>query len=164
MQKVKSEKEKLLIREKAAERKRRSRALKGMKKRCDMTDEELTHVRELDRSRQKRRRSNISIEEKEIIKIKDKKAKQRKRDSFTQAEKEKVKTDHLIQKRKYRLLQSEKSKTIARYKAKEGMRVLRKEGPIRKFLYRTKRHLWTVKWRRFLSQNPIYRELEEKKG
>ena len=43
------------------------------------------------------------------------------------------------------------------------MRVLRKEGPMRKYLERYKQHAWAIKWKKFLSQNPMYRELEEKK-
>ena len=80
-----------------------------------------------------------------------------------QNEKDKEKIAKLISMRKFRLVETEEKKKIEREKAKEGMKVLRREGPIRKYLYRTKRHLWTVKWRKFLSKNPKYRELEEKK-
>ena len=66
--------------------------------------------------------------------------------------------------RKYWLVETEENKKISRKKAKEGMVVLRREGPIREYRERTKRHLWTVKWRKFLSQNPMYRELKKKIG
>ena len=159
MAKEKSEEEKLLARKKDVERKRIARA----KKKSDMTNEELAHIREADRSRQKRRRMNLSTQEKEMIKIRDRKAKQKKRNSLTQVEKDKANVKLLIQIRKYRLLQSEKSKSIARYKAKLGMRVLRKEGPIMEFSERIKKHIWAVKWRKFLACNPNIRELEKKR-
>ena len=161
--KIKSEEEKLQARKKDAERKRASRALKGTKKRSEMTNEELAHVRKLDRNSKKIRRNNLTMEEKDVIKIKDRKAKQMKRNSLTIAQKEKNKIKLLIQVRKHRLLQSEINKSIARYKAKGGMRVIREKGPMRAFSERRKKHVWAVKWKKFLSCNPIIRELEEKK-
>ena len=160
---TKSEEEKLQARKKDAERKRVSRSLKGSKMRSDMTNEELAHIRELDRKRQRRRRRmNQTKQEKDMIKIKDREARKLKRNLLTTAEKEKHKTKLLIQVRKHRLLQSETNKSIARYKAKEGMRVFRKEGPLKEFSERRKKHIWAVKWKKFLSCNPRIRELEEK--
>ena len=43
------------------------------------------------------------------------------------------------------------------------MRVLRKEGPIKEFSERIKRHKWTVRLRKFLACNPNIRELEKKR-
>ena len=161
--KNKSEDEKMQARKKDAERKRASRALQGTKKRSEMTNDELAHIRELDRKSKKIRRNNLTSQEKDVIRIKDRNAKQIKRNSLTLAQKEKNKIKLLIQVRKHRLLQSERNKSIARYKAKEGMRVIRKEGPMREFTERRKKHVWAIKWRKFLSCNPIIRDLEEKK-
>ena len=161
--KNKSEDEKMQARKKDAERKRASRALQGTKKRSEMTNDELAHIRELDRKSKKIRRNNLTSQEKDVIRIKDRNAKQIKRNSLTLAQKEKNKIKILIQVRTHRLLQSERNKSVARYKAKEGMRVFRKEGPMREFSERRKKHIWAVKWKKFLSLNPMIKELEEKK-
>ena len=159
---------------------------KSDKKRTEMTPEELRHVRQLERERKQKRRLQLNKEEKENIRVKDRERRAEARLRMEKEQKEKIRaTDRkrraearkkmeqnkkdkeriakLISMRKYRLVETEEKKKIAREKAKEGMRVLRREGPIKKYLYRTKRHLWTVKWRKFLSKNPMYRELEEKK-
>ena len=153
------EENKLLARKRDSERKRVSRALKGTKKRSDMTPEELDHIRQLERNRQHRRRINLTVQKKEEILKKDREAKQRKRAS----NKEKSRIYSLIHVRKHRLMQSEEKKSIARYKAKVGMKICRKEGPLKDFIERKKKHTWAVKWRKFLSQNPEVRELEKKK-
>ena len=153
------EEKKLLARKKDSERKRKSRALKGTKKRSDMTPEELAHTRKLERIRQKRRRENLTAQKKEEIEKKDREAKHKKRAS----NKEESKINSLIYVRKHRLMQSEEKKSIARYKAKVGMRICRKEGPLKDFIERTKKHIWAVKWRKFLSQSPKFKELEMKK-
>ena len=153
------EEKKLLARKKDSERKRVSRALKGTKKRSDMTPEELDHTRQLERIRQKRRRKNLTVQKKEEILKKDREAKQKKR----ALNKEKSKISSLLYVRKHRLMQSEEKKSIARYKARVGMRLCRKEGPLKEFIERKKKHTWAVKWRKFLSQNPKVRELEKKK-
>ena len=162
-----------------------ARKKKG-KRRTEMTTEELTHIRQLERERKQKRRLELDEEEKEKIRTTDRgrraearlrmekeqkekiRATERERRAearkkMDQTEKDKERIAKLISMRKLRLVETEEKKKIAREKAKEGMRVLRREGPIRKYLYRTKRHLWTVKWRRFLSKNPMYRELEAKK-
>ena len=159
---------------------------KSGKKRTEMTSEELRHIRQLERERKKKRRLELDEEEKEKIRAKDRErraearlrmeneqkekiraiARERRAEAMKkmkQNEKDKEKIAKLISMRKFRLVETEEKKKIEREKAKEGMKVLRREGPIRKYLYRTKRHLWTVKWRKFLSKNPKYRELEEKK-
>ena len=155
----KIDEKKLLARKRDAERKRISRALKGTKKRSDMTPEELAHMRKLERIRQEKRRMNLSAQKKEEIMRKDREAKQRKRE----ANREKANIKSLIYMRKHRLLQSEAKKSIVRCKARIGMRCCRKEGALKDYVERRKKHIWAVKWRKFLSQNPKLRELDRKK-
>ena len=154
-----AEDRKLLARKRDADRKRASRALNGTIKRSEMTAEELAHIREKDRICKKKKRMNLTPEEKEIVKMKDRDRKQKDRTK----KKEKINVNTVIRMRKHRLLQTDNKKLIARDKAKEGMRVWRKEGPVRDYFERTKKHVWAVKWRKFLSKNPKIRELEEKK-
>ena len=159
---------------------------KSGKKRNEMTAEELAIVRKQDRERKQLRRLQLDEEEKERIKAKDRERRAETRAKMENEQKEEIRAierkrraearkkmdkkeldreriNKLIRMRKNRLLQTEENKKIARDKAKEGMLVLRREGPIREYRERTRRHLWTVKWRKFLSQNPMYRELEQKK-
>ena len=133
------------------------------KRRSDMTPDELAHVRKLDREKHQRRRMKLNLAQKEEIKKKDRERRAEARKQLKNDEKERIGISNLIRMRKYRLMQTEDSKNEAKNKAKKGMRILRKEGPIRKYLERKKKHKWAVKWRRFLSQNPSYKELEEKK-
>ena len=148
---VKSDQEKLFARKKDAERKRLSRKLRPPKRRCEMTVEELSVARNLDRIRKQKNRMNLTSKEKEDAKLKDRERKK------------KLRVQSLICMRKLRLLQSEQSKSIARYKAKEGMRVRRREGPMREYMERNKKHIWAVKWRKFLSLNPKIRALDGEK-
>ena len=154
-----NEEKRILARKKDAERKRISRALKGTKKRSEMTPIELAHLREIERKSQRKKRINETSAEKERIRMQDKDKKQKDRTS----KKESINIRTVIRMRKHRLLQSENKKSLARNKAKEGMRVLRREGPLRDYLERKKKHVWAVKWRKFLSQNPKIKELEERK-
>lgn len=170
-----SEDKKTLARKKDTERKRLSRLLRPPKKRSEMTNEELIRVRESDKVRKQNERMNQTSQEKENNKEKDRKrkargsqdsnrkAKQKQRKTLTLDEKERKNLETLIHMRKRRLLQTEEMKSLARYKAKVGMRTCRKDGPMRDYLERNKRHVWAVKWRKFLSKNPILRDLEEKK-
>ena len=68
----KSEEEKTLIRKKDAERKRLARAKNGIKKRSEMTPQDLDMVRTKDRRLKKEKRKEMSEEEKEVVKAKDK--------------------------------------------------------------------------------------------
>ena len=156
------------------------------KRRSEMTSEELAHVRQQDKERKQWARLRLNEEEKETIRVKDRERRAEARKKLKEEQKEKIRaTDRerranargkltkkakdkekltkLIRMRKNRLTETEESKKIARNKAKEGMKVLRRDGPIRKYFERTKKHSWAVKWRKFLSQNPFYRELAEKK-
>ena len=54
-------------------------------------------------------------------------------------------------------------KEFARQKAKDGMRMHRKEGALRIFKERNKKHLWAVKWKTYLSKNPDISQLEDEK-
>lgn len=67
----KSEEEKTLIRQKNAERMRLVRAKNGIKKRSEMTPQELDMVRIKDRRLKKEKRKEMSEEEKEVVKAKD---------------------------------------------------------------------------------------------
>ena len=89
--------------------------------------------------------------------------KQKQRKYMILAEKERNNLNKLIFMRKHRLLQSEEQKIISRKKAREGMRIFRKDGPIREYLERNKKHVWAVKWRKVLSQNLKLKDLEDKK-
>ena len=149
---------------------------KFVKKREEMTPEELEHLRKLEREKKQRRRMKLTKEEKYTIREKETLGRAEARKKMTKEEKEyknviererrararkkmgdreteKERISALIGMRKYRLTETEESKKLAREKAKKGMRILRREGPIRKYLERTRRHVWTVKWRKFLSLN-----------
>ena len=89
--------------------------------------------------------------------------KQKQRKCVVLVEKERNNLNKLIFMRKQRLLQSEEEKIISRKKAREGMRIFRKEGPIREYLERNKKHVWAVKWRKVLSKNQKLKDLEDKK-
>ena len=102
-------------------------------------------------------------EQKEKVRTNERERRAIARSKQTKKAKDKEKFNKLIRMRKHRLLETEESKQCARNKAKEGMKVLRRDGPIRSYLERPKKHSWAVKWKKFLSQNPIYRELEKKK-
>lgn len=172
---TKSEQDKLIARKKDAERKRLERKLRPPKRRSDMSAEELTVARNLDRVRKQKDRTkkkeilgDIKIETMEEKKYRkqlenNRKFKQKQRKSLTLAEKEMVRVQSVIGMRKFRLLESEQSKSIARYKAKVGMRVCRKEGPMREYTERNRKHIWAVKWRKFLSNNPKIRALDDEK-
>ena len=67
----KSEEEKTLIRQKNAERMRLARAKNGIKKRSEMTPQELDMVRTKDRRLKREKRKEMSEEEKEVVKAKD---------------------------------------------------------------------------------------------
>ena len=67
----KSEEEKTLIRQKNAERMRLARAKNGIKKRSEMTPQELVMVRTKDRRLKREKRKEMSEEEKEVVKAKD---------------------------------------------------------------------------------------------
>ena len=161
-----SDNEKALARKKDAERKRASRARKGTKKRSEMTQEELTLVRELDKKKKQKRRQKLTEEEREEIRDKDRKRKRKRKPESKKDPKEKREKGNissLLSMRKLRLLQTEEKKSLARQKAKEGMRIYRQEGPVREYKERDKKHKWAVKWKKYLLQNPMICELEEKK-
>ena len=155
-------------------------------KRNEMTPEKLAEIRKLDRERKQRKRMSQSKDESENIRARDrerraearkkmdeeKKArirvidKERKAEAIRKMKKEdleKFRITKLIRMRKYRLMATEGNKQLARNKAKMGMMVLRIEGPMRKYLERNKKHIWAVKWKKFLSKNPQLKELEQKK-
>ena len=67
----KSEEEKTLIRQKNAERMRLARAKNGIKKRSEMTPQELVMVRTKDRRLKKEKRKEMSEEEKKVVQAKD---------------------------------------------------------------------------------------------
>ena len=133
------------------------------KKRKDMTPGELAQIRKADRERQQRRRIKLDEQEKEKIRIKDRESRAKVMEKMTEKEKEKKRVIKVIRMRKYCLMETEEKRKLAQNKAKEGMRILRKEGPIRNYIERNKRHAWAVKWKKFLSQNPEFQELEKKK-
>ena len=156
------------------------------KKRNELTPEKLAEVRKLDRERKQKQRMNQSKEESENIRARDKERRAEARKKLEKEKKaqvraidrekkaealkkmkkedlEKINTPKLIRMRKHRLLETEGDKQIARSKAKLGMRVLRLQGPMRKYLERNKKHIWAVKWKKFLAKNPLLKELEEKK-
>ena len=136
---------------------------KNGKKRKDMTPEELAHFRKLEKDRKQRYRMKLSEEKKDMIRARDSESRAKARKNLNEKEKKKERLAALIGMRKYRLKETKENRKLAKKKAKEGMRILRKEGPIRKYVERSRRHLWAVKWNKFLSQNPEYKELEEKK-
>ena len=133
------------------------------KNRKDMTSEELAHIRRLDRERKQRYRINLNKEKKDKIRVKDRQSKAEARKSKTEKEKDEERITSLIGMRKYRLMESEENRKIARNKAKEEMKILRKRGQIRKYVERARRHVWAVRWKKYLSQNPELKELEKKK-
>ena len=98
-----------------------------------------------------------------MIRVRDRESRAKAREKLNEKERKKERMAALIGMRKYRLKETKENRKLAKKKAKEGMRILRKEGPIRKYVERSRRHLWAVKWKKFLSQNPEYKELEEKK-
>ena len=112
----------------------------------DMTPEELAHIRRLDRERKQRYRINLNKEKKDKIRVKDRQSKAEARKSKTEKEKDEERITSLIGMRKYRLMESEENRKIARNKAKEEMKILRKRGQIRKYVERARRHVWAVKW------------------
>ena len=67
----KSEEERTLIRQKNAERMRLARAKNGIKKRSELTPQELDMVRTKDRRLKREKRKEMSEEEKEVVKAKD---------------------------------------------------------------------------------------------
>ena len=133
------------------------------RKRKDMTPGELAQIRKADRERQQRRRFKLAEQEKEKIRIKDRESRAKVWGKMTEKEKEKERIMNVIRMRKYRLMETEEKRKLAQNKAKEGMRILRKEGPIRNYLERNRRHACAVKWKKFLSQNPKFKKLEEEK-
>ena len=156
------------------------------KRRSEMTSEELAHVRQLDKERKQKARLGLNEEEKEKIRAKDRERRAEARQKLKEEQKEKIRAiererranawgkltekgkdkeniTKLIRMRKNRLIEDEESKRMARNKAKEGRKVLRRDGPMRKYFERTKKHSWAVKWKKFLSQNPMYRVQAEKK-
>ena len=128
---------------------------KRAKKRSEMNIEELTSVRVSDKVKKQRRRLNLTEDKKEEIRRKDR---DRKREN-----KEQEKIHSLLRMRKMRLVQSDEKKESGRQQAKDGMRLHRKEGPVRKFKERKKKHEWAVKWKKYLSKNPEISQLEDKK-
>ncbi len=138
---------------KGAERKGTNRSL--TKKRSEMTKEELTCLRKSDKEKKQRSRSNLTEEKKEEIRRKER---NRKRENTEQET-----MNSLLRMRKMRLVQSDEMKEFARQKAKDGMRMHRKEGALRIFKERNKKHLWAVKWKTYLSKNPDISQLEDEK-
>ena len=128
---------------------------KRAKKRSEMSIEELTSVRLSDKAKKQRRRLNLTEDKKEEIRRKDR---DRKKEN-----KEQEKICSLLRMRKMRLVQSDEKKESQRQQARDGMRMHRKEGPVRKFKERNKKHEWAVKWKKYLSKNPEISQLEDKK-
>ena len=150
---------------------RASDKIRKQNERLRLTSQKKEIIKIKDRKRKKKEKFVIkedkeySEKEKKYLKQKksNRKMKQKQRKCVILAEKERNNLNKLIFMRKQRLLQSEEEKIITRKKAREGMRIFRKEGPIREYLERNKKHVWAVKWRKVLSQNQKLKDLEDKK-
>ena len=175
-----TEDEKSLARKKDSIRKKAERALKGIKKRKDMSPETLEKVREADRKRWNSKEMSMTEEERDKdreshrqsmakrrsegkIGIKDPGNKKCK-ESVTIKKKEISQIRQVLRRRKARLTLSEEMKISARKKAREGMRVFRKEGRLRMYMQRKKRGFCEMKWKKFLAANPKFMALEDKKN
>lgn len=173
-----TEEEKSIARKKDAMRKQSERALKGIKKRRDMSPETLDRVREADRKRWNSKQSVMTEEEREEVRVINRKSKAKYRDegkvkiekhdnkmrkSRQSMTKEQANIKQVLRMRKTRLLYSYEMKISARKKAREGMIEFRKEGRLREYMQRKKRGFCEMKWKRFLEENPKFMALEKKK-
>ena len=150
---------------------RASDKIRKQNERFRLTSQKKEIIKKKDRKRKKKGKlvfkeeKKNSEEEKKYLKQKknNRAIKQKQRKCMILADKERNNLKKLIFMRKQRLLQSEEEKIILRTKAREGMRTFRKEGPIREYLERNKKHVWAVKWRKVLSQNLKLKDLEDEK-
>ena len=99
-------------RKKHAEAQKRYRSKKGSQKRSEMSSEDLTHLRELDRKKQQNKKANMTEVEKELFKAKDRKrkAEQRKAKKEREMKAEAEKNDLNAQKKK-KLMQKKNRRT-----------------------------------------------------
>lgn len=99
-------------RKKHAEAQRRYRSKKGSQNRSEMSSEDLTHLRDLDRKNQQNKKANMSEAEKELFKAKDRKrkAEQRKAKKEREIKAEAEKNDINAQKKK-KLIQKKNRRT-----------------------------------------------------
>ena len=141
-----TEEEKSMAREKDARRKRLERALKGTKKRGDMSPETLDKVRKADRKRWDIKQRSMNKEERDKVreghrrsmakkkgtgKIKVVKQKNEERNAKIK-KKEQANIKQVLRMRKIRYVLSDKMKILERKKAREGMMEFRKEGRLKR--------------------------------
>ena len=159
VEKERKQRARLLLNEEEKEKIRAKDREKRAEARKKLEEEQKEKIKAADKERRATARKNMKEEHKEKARANERE----RREKMTIKEKDKKKIIKLIRMRKHRLLESDENKKIARNKAKVGMKVLRRDGPIRKYLERPKKHSWAVKWKKFLSQHPMYQELERKK-
>ena len=171
-----TEDEKSLARKKDALRKKAERALKGIKKRSDMSPETLSKVREADRKRWDSKQRSMTVEEREKVRESHRRSMAKRRSSGkitskdtgkkkdkVKIKKERAKIRQVLRRRTARLLLSDEMKISERKKAREGMIVFRKEGRLRSYKQRKKRGFCEMKWKKLLAENPMLKALEDKK-
>ena len=98
-----------------------------------MDEQERERIRAIDRVRKAERRKKGRKEDEEKVRAQNRERMKNDRAKLNRKQSDKVKITDLIRKRKNRLMETEGEKKCARNKAKIGMRVLRKEGPMRKY-------------------------------
>ena len=162
-----TEEDKSMAREKDAMRKRLERALKGTKKRGDMSPETLDKVRKADRKRWDIKQRSMNKDERDKVreghkrsmakkkgtgKIKVVKQKNEERNAKIK-KKEQANIRQVLRMRKIRFVLSDKMKILERKKAREGMMEFRKEGRLREYMQRKRRGFCDMKWKKFLAEN-----------
>ena len=162
-----TEEEKSMARKKDAMRKKLERALKGTKKRGDMSPETLDKVRKADRKRWHNKQRSMNEEERDKVREGHKKSmakiratgkikilKQKNEESNAKTKKkEQANIRQVLRMRKIRYLLSDKMKILEREKAREGMMEFRKEGRLREYMQRKRRGFCDMKWKKFLAEN-----------
>ena len=162
-----TEEEKSMARKKDAMRKKLERALKGTKKRGDMSPETLDKVRKADRKRWDIKQRSMNKEERDKVREGHKKSmakkrgtgkikilKQKNEESNAKIKKkEQANIRQVLRMRKIRYLLSDKMKILEREKARKGMMELRKEGRLREYMQRKRRGFCDMKWKKFLAEN-----------
>ena len=162
-----TEEEKSMARKKDAMRKKLERALKGTKKRGDMSPETLDKVRKADRKRWHIKQRSMNEEERDKVREGHKKSMAKKRDTgkikilkqkneesnAKTKKKEQANIRQVLRMRKIRYLLSDKMKIKEREKAREGMMEFRKEGRLREYMQRKRRGICDMKWEKFLAEN-----------
>ena len=162
-----TEEEKSMARKKDAMRKKLERALKGTKKRGDMSPETLDKVRKEDRKRWHIKQRSMNEEERDKVREGHKKSMAKKRgtgkikilkqkneeSNAKTKKKEQANIRQVLRMRKIRYLLSDKMKILEREKAREGMMEFRKEGRLREYMQRKRRGICDMKWEKFLAEN-----------